>query len=100
MSVQLERHPQGVVLPVRAQPGAKRNGIRGVHQGMLKVTVTQIAEKGKANQAILEVLCKALDLRKSQVVLVAGETSQQKRFLIRDVNADDLAARIAAAMPS
>lgn len=98
MSVHLELHAQGVVLPVRAQPGAKRNGLRGVQAGMLKVTVTQIAEKGKANQAILDVLCEVLELRKSQVTLIAGETAQQKRFLVRDVTLEAFARQIEAAL--
>ena len=98
MSVQLEVHPHGVVLPVRAQPGAKRNGLRGAQAGMLKVTVTQIAEKGKANAAIVEVLCDTLGLRKSQVTLIAGETAQQKRFLIRDVTLDGLKQQIDTAL--
>lgn len=98
MSLQLQEHPQGVILPVRAQPGARRNGLRGIQDGMLKVTVTQIAEKGKANQAIVAVLCDVLDLRKSQIELLSGETTQQKRFLIRDCPLETLSTRIHAAL--
>ena len=50
MPVQIEPHPQGVVIAVRAQPGAKKNGITGEHDGALKVSVTQAPEKGKANK--------------------------------------------------
>jgi uncharacterized protein (TIGR00251 family) len=98
MPLQLTSHPAGVLLPVRAQPGGRRNEIRGVQQGMLKVSVTQVAEKGKANKALAEVLCRQLGLRKSQIELVAGETSPQKRFLVREVTAAELSARIAAAL--
>lgn len=89
-----EPHPDGTILLVRAQPGARRNEIRAVSEGPLKVCVTQAPEKGKANKAVVELLAKKLGLRKSQVALVAGETSQQKRFLIRGITADELAARI------
>ena len=41
---------------------------------MLKVCVTQAAEKGKANKALVELLGKALSLRKSQIELLSGET--------------------------
>src|SRR5689334_14709434 len=98
MAVELSSHPNGVILPVRAQPGAAKNGLRGEQNGMLKVTVTQIAEKGKANKAIVVVLAKALNLRRSQIELIAGELHAQKRFLIRDISADDLAECIAAAL--
>jgi uncharacterized protein (TIGR00251 family) len=90
----LASHPDGVVLPVRAQPGARRNEIRGEQDGMLKVCVTQSPEKGKANKAILDVLCKSLRLKKSQIELISGETSHQKRFLIREITIDALTQRI------
>ncbi len=57
---ELAAHPEGVVLLVRAQPGARENAIRGVQNGVLKVAVTQVAEKGKANKAIVELLCRSL----------------------------------------
>lgn len=92
--IALEPHAEGTILPVRAQPGSRRNEIRGQQEGALKVCVTQIAEKGKANKALIALLSKELSLRKSQIELLGGETSQQKRFLIRDITAADLAARI------
>ena len=96
--IQLETHPAGVVLPVRAQPGARVNALRGEQNGALKVAVTQVAEKGKANKAVIEVLCDALGLRKSQLELLHGESSPQKRFLVREVSLNGLAQRLAAAL--
>jgi uncharacterized protein (TIGR00251 family) len=92
--IALEDHPEGTILPVRAHAGARRNGIRGEQAGSLQVSVTQAPEKGKANKAIIAVLAKSLSLRKSQIELVAGETSPQKRFLVRGVAGDDLANRL------
>ena len=94
----LEAHAQGVVLLVRAQPGAKRAGLCGEHNGMLKVAVTQVAEKGKANAAIIEVLAERLGLRRSQLQLLSGETSRAKRVLVQGINVAELANRINAAM--
>ena len=94
--IELQPHAAGVILPVRAQPGARQSGVRGEHQGMLKVSVTQVAEKGKANKAIVKELADALSLRKSQIELLSGETSHDKRFLIREIAADDLLRRIEA----
>ena len=90
----LEPHADGTILPVRAQPGARRNEIRGVQGGMLKVCVTQSPEKGKANKAVVELLSETLGLQKSQIELTAGETSHQKRFLVRGIKPKDLANRI------
>jgi len=89
--IALEPHADGVILPVKAHAGARRNAIEGVHDGSLRISVTQAPEKGKANKAIAELLAKALKLRKSQVELISGETSPQKKFLVRDVTAEELA---------
>jgi uncharacterized protein len=95
----LEPHSDGTILPVRAHPGARRNEIRGEQDGMLKVSVTQAPEKGKANKAVIELLSKKLGLKKSQFELVSGETSHQKRFLVRGIEPDELAERIKQACP-
>lgn len=92
--IDLQPCPEGVLLPVRAQPGSRRNQIRGEQDGMLKVSVTQIAEKGKANEAIRRYLAKSLGLRLSQVELHAGATTSQKKFLISNVSVDELRGRI------
>ena len=90
----LESHADGTILPVRAHPGARRNEIRGVQDGMLKVSVTQAPEKGKANKAVIELLSKKLGLKKSQIELLSGDTSHQKKFLLRGVSSADLAKQI------
>ena len=91
-------HPAGVILPVRAQPGARRNALAGIREGQLRVSVTQAAEKGKANRAIVGLLCKALDLRRSEVEFLSGENSRQKRFLVRGMTPAELTRRIAEAL--
>jgi uncharacterized protein len=96
--IALEPHPDGTILPIRAQPGSRRNEIRGEQEGMLKACVTQSPEKGKANKAIIGLIAKSLSLRKGQIELLSGDTSRQKRFLIRDINPDELAQKIASAL--
>lgn len=94
MTVQLEETSVGIVLPVKAQPGARRNGVVGEQAGSLKVAVTQAPEKGKANEAIVEVLADLLELKRNQLRLVSGATSSQKRFLVTGVTLDELRQRI------
>lgn len=92
--IELESRADGVVLPVRAQPGARRNEIRGEQDGALKVCVTQAPEKGKANKAIIELLGKSLKLKKSQIELLSGETSHQKRFLVCGIGVEELREKL------
>ena len=88
-------HAEGCVLPVRAQPGARRAGVQGEQNGALKVAVTAPPEDGRANQALVEVLREALGLKRSQLELLSGQTSRDKRFLIRCVTRAELEKRVA-----
>ena len=96
--IAIELHDEGVILPVRAQPGSRKSELRGEQDGALKVAVTHVAEKGKANKAIVAFLSKQLGLRKSQLELISGETSPQKKFLVRDVNVEQLRVAIDAVL--
>ena len=76
------RHDSSRPSPARRPP--QRDPRRAGRQ--LKVCVTQSPEKGKANKALVELLSKSLGLKKSQFELISGETSHQKRFLVRGIN--------------
>lgn len=96
--IELSEHAEGILLPVRAQPGASKNEFRGEQNGMLKVCVTQVAEKGKANFALEATIATELRLKMSQVQLLSGDTQAQKRFLIRGITRDELQQRLADAL--
>jgi uncharacterized protein (TIGR00251 family) len=93
--IAVESHSEGSVLPVRAHPGARRNEVGGEHDGSLRVAVTQAPEKGKANKAVAGLLAEKLGVRKSQIELLSGETSSQKRFLIRGLTPKEVLSRLA-----
>jgi uncharacterized protein (TIGR00251 family) len=94
--IDVGEHAEGCVLPVRAQPGARKVGVLGEQGGALKVAVTAPPVEGKANKALAEVLREALGLKRSQVELLGGETGRDKRFLIRGLTATELRARLTA----
>ncbi|HTU89698.1 MAG TPA: DUF167 domain-containing protein [Gemmataceae bacterium] len=95
LSLVVTEHAEGCVLPVRAQPGARRAGVQGEQSGALKVAVTAPPEDGRANQALAEVLRKALGIKRSQLELIGGQTSRDKRFLIRGMRRGELESRLA-----
>ena len=92
----LAEHPEGLIVPIRAQPGAKRVGVLGEQAGSLKLAVTAPPQDGRANKALLELLRNVLDLKRSQVELFSGETSREKRFLVRGVSRTELEMRLTA----
>lgn len=98
--VELQPTVGGIILPVQAQPGARKNGVTGAHGGRLKVAVTQAPEKGKANKALIEVLAEALGLKRTAIRLLSGETSSHKKFLVAGGDLLALQRRIATLLDS
>jgi uncharacterized protein len=92
--IEIVVHAEGCVLAVRAQPGARRNGVVGKQNGALKIAVTAPPDRGRANTAIAEVLADALGLKKSQVGLISGPTSRAKRFLLRGITVEQARERL------
>ena len=88
----IESHQDGVILSIKAFPGAKRNEVRWTDD-CLKVYVTQIAEKGKANKSLLKQLAQSLKLRTSQVELLQGGTSIHKKVILRNISAEAVLER-------
>jgi uncharacterized protein YggU (UPF0235/DUF167 family) len=64
------------------------------------LAVTAPPEDGRANKALAKALRDALDLKRSQVELLSGTTSRDKRFLVRGLSRADLEARLAALLPT
>ncbi len=94
MTLELRTVANGVQLPIHAQPGSRRNGVTGVHDGRLKVAMTQVAEKGKANQFLLKLLAEALGIPVSQLRLTAGSTSPRKTVLVTGLSAEEIRQRL------
>ncbi len=88
--------PGGVVIAVRAQPGARRTAIVGEHSGALKVAVQAPPVDGKANAALEEALAGWLGLKRSQVSLSKGACSRDKAFLVTGIDAETARERLNA----
>jgi uncharacterized protein len=75
-------HREGTVLGVRVRPGARREGVVGVHGDALKIAVTAPAEGGRANEALLALLARLFGVPRRDLRLLSGETSREKRVLV------------------
>lgn len=98
MSGPVAPHPQGAVLLVKVQPGARRSGLAGLHGELLKVSVAAAPERGQANAEVVDLLCRELALKKAQVTLLSGHAARQKRLLVTGVTVEELVSRIHQAL--
>ncbi len=97
MALAISRTDAGIIIPIVAKPGAKRDDVIGVYGTSLKVAVTAAPERGKANKAILKLLAKRLGVSPSSLSIVAGETSRQKKVLVQGIDAGEIQSRLGLA---
>lgn len=75
-------------LTIKVTPNAKKNEViqdtLDEHGNRhLKLKVTAVPEDGKANEAVLKLLATFLGVKKSQLMIISGETSRYKTVEIR-----------------
>jgi uncharacterized protein (TIGR00251 family) len=76
--IDVDHGDNSMTFSVRAQPGARKNGVAGEHQGAVKILVTAPAERGRANDAVLAILADFLDVPASRLEIIRGQTHRQK----------------------
>lgn len=82
---------------VRTQPGARRDEIVGVRDGVLVARVRAPAREGRANQALCRLIASRLGIRPSRVSVVRGERSREKLVRVEGFDRADLEAALGPA---
>lgn len=70
------------VLDLSVQPGAKRTGIDGLHDGALRVRLAAPPVDGKANAQLLAWLADELRCTRRDLTLLRGEASRRKQVQV------------------
>lgn len=68
----------GCLLSVWVKPKCGRNEIQGAHAGCLRIAVSAAPERGKANEAVVELLSRKLGISKSRISIARGQTNPRK----------------------
>jgi uncharacterized protein (TIGR00251 family) len=84
------------MLTLHVQPRASRNQLvfHGADRIMLRLTAPPV--EGAANAACCALLADLLDLPKSRVTILRGETARRKLVRIQGANAADILIRLQA----
>ncbi len=72
------KHNNIMKIEVKVIPGAKINQMQVGFDGNIKVWVTQIAEDGKANRKVIEMLAKHFKTAKSNIKILYGHKERRK----------------------
>lgn len=81
-------------LRLRVIPGAQRSEIVGRYGDAWKVRVAAAPERGKANDAVLDLLAHALEVPRGTVELVGGRASRDKIVSVRGLTVDEADQRL------
>ncbi len=76
-----------LILSIKLTPNAKKTSIIGVscddkYGHFIKISVTTIPEKGKANKDLIAFLSKTLKIAKSNFEIISGMTDRYKKIMI------------------
>jgi hypothetical protein len=70
-------------ISVTVIPKSSRNAIEKLEDGVFKVWVTTVPQKGSANKAVIEILAKEFEVAKSNIELISGHRDRRKIFEIK-----------------
>jgi uncharacterized protein len=84
-------------LRLRVLPGAGRAAIVGRHGEAWKVRVTAPAERGRANEAVLELLSEHLGVPRRELSVVSGTSSRDKIVELQGLDRAEAERRLGTA---
>jgi uncharacterized protein len=79
---------------LRVSPGARRTELAGRHGDGWKVRVSAAPERGRANDAVLDLLAKTLELPRGSLSIVSGHGSREKVVLMEGIGPAETERRL------
>jgi uncharacterized protein (TIGR00251 family) len=92
--VLVRQEGDGASFRVHVQPKSSHEGIVGETDGILKLRVTPPPIEGRANEACLRLLAKALDLPVSRLRIVSGQHARFKTIRVGATSAQTIRAKL------
>lgn len=86
----------GVVIDVRVIPRAARSGISGTRENALLVRLNAPPVEGAANNELIAVIARAMDVPRSSVSILSGDRSRNKRVFVAGITCEAAQARASA----
>ena len=84
------------ILAVRVTPGAKRNAVAAFKEGIWNIKIAAPPVEGRANEELLAFLSKKLNVRKSSLIVVKGQSNRNKLVSVSGMSQKEIARRLSA----
>ena len=89
----------GSAIAVRVTPRASRNKIVEIlADGTIRIHIAAPPVDGEANEALIRFLAEVLNVPKSRLEIVAGESGRDKLISVLDMDAETVQQRLVAYM--
>ncbi len=75
-----------IIIQIKVTPNASKNQLIGYQEGVLRVRIRGVPEKGRVNEELIEFLADILGIAKSQIEILSGHTSRLKRLKIEGIS--------------
>ena len=79
---------------LKVSPKASRDAVIGWMGDTLKISVIAVPERGKANEAVVELLARVLGIAKSRIRVLRGGTQPNKLAEIEGLDEAELRRRL------
>jgi uncharacterized protein (TIGR00251 family) len=90
----IEPARDGIILPVRVVPRSGRAGIAGTRQGAFLVRLNAGPVEGAANDELIDLVARTLDVPRRHVTIVSGLRSRHKRLHVSGIDVASANARL------
>jgi uncharacterized protein (TIGR00251 family) len=85
----------GSAISVRITPRSSRNEIHEIlDDGTVKIRITAAPVDGQANQALIDYLSSILQVPKSRLEIVAGQTGKDKIVTVENMSSQEVQQKI------
>jgi hypothetical protein len=97
-SLELAATSDGVGFALRVRPSSRADAVLGVHGGALRIAVRAAPEKGRANEAVIDLLARVLAVPRAAVRITSGAGGRDKRVVVAGTALETLRARLSEAL--
>jgi uncharacterized protein (TIGR00251 family) len=74
-----------LIFNVKVVPRSSKTQVAGIYNGMIKIRLSAVPEKGKANEALIDFLSDKLNVPKAYVTITSGLTAKVKQVSVKNV---------------
>jgi uncharacterized protein (TIGR00251 family) len=85
-------------ISVRVTPCARHNAVTAFRDGVWHIKIAAPPVEGKANERLIEFLSRTLDVRKSNLSVIKGQTGRSKLICISGLAQGEITLRLSAAI--